>query len=93
MQEPPGQEGVADVTAALLAVRNDDLRSRCVRKRELDNIAATTPAGTDFGVDVLSSHFDRGVQLLADEELHPAFDAGRFRHRSRSNGRANSPAK
>jgi zinc protease len=35
-------------------------------------------AGTDFGVQVLSKDFDRGVQLLADDELHPAFDPKSF---------------
>ncbi|MBV8149162.1 MAG: insulinase family protein, partial [Candidatus Eremiobacteraeota bacterium] len=47
-------------------------------QRELDKIAASATVGTDFGLSVLTSSFDRGVQLLADEELHPAFDAGAF---------------
>jgi len=45
---------------------------------ELDKISATVSAGTDFGVEVLSKDFDRGVQLLADDELHPAFDPKSF---------------
>jgi zinc protease len=77
VQEPAGQEGVADVTASLLPFGTTTY-NRVAFQRELDNIAATTEAGTDFGVDVLSSSFERGMQLLADEELHPAFDPASF---------------
>jgi zinc protease len=72
VQEPPNKEGVADVTAALLPYGTTTY-DRVALQGELDTIAATTEAGTSFGLDVLSSHFERGVQLLADEELHPAF--------------------
>ncbi|MDP9023908.1 MAG: insulinase family protein, partial [Candidatus Eremiobacteraeota bacterium] len=34
--------------------------------------------GTQFSLTTPSSQFDRGVQLLADEELHPAFPASAF---------------
>ena len=77
VQEPPDQEGVADVTASLLPYGTTTY-DRVALQAELDKIAASTTAGTDFGVDVLSSQFDRGVQLLADEELHPAFNATDF---------------
>jgi len=36
-------------------------------------IAANVSTGKSFSLDVLSSAFDRGVALLADDELHPAF--------------------
>ncbi len=77
VQEPAGQEGVGDVAAGLLpfgTARYD----RVAFQRELDKIAASTSAGTDFGLDVLSASFDRGLELLADEELHPAFDPQAF---------------
>ncbi len=77
VQEPRGREGVADVTAALLPYGTTTY-GRLALQRELDAIAATTTAGTDFGVQVLSQHFERGVQLLADEELHPALAASDF---------------
>ncbi|MGC1380501.1 MAG: pitrilysin family protein [Candidatus Baltobacteraceae bacterium] len=77
IQEPPDQEGVADVTEALLPYGTTTY-DRVALQGELDKIAATTSAGTEFGLDVLSSQFDRGVQLLADEELHPAFDPASF---------------
>ena len=34
--------------------------------------------GTDFSVQVLAEHFDRGVQLLADNELSPALPPEAF---------------
>ncbi len=77
LQEPSGQEGVSDVASALLPFGTTDY-DRVAFQRELDKIAATTSAGTEFGLSVLSSNFDRGVQLLSDEELHPAFDSNAF---------------
>ena len=35
-------------------------------------------AGFHFSVDVLKEHFSRGVELLADNELHPALPAEAF---------------
>jgi zinc protease len=77
VQEPRGQEGVADLTESLLPYGTTTY-DRVALQTELDKIAATTSAGTDFGLDVLSSSFERGVQLLADEELHPAFSPDAF---------------
>jgi zinc protease len=77
MQVPAGQEGVADVTAGLLPYGTTTY-DRIAFQTELDKIAASTDAGTSFGLDVLSSQFDRGMQLLADEELHPAFRSADF---------------
>ncbi|MEO6836663.1 MAG: pitrilysin family protein [Candidatus Tumulicola sp.] len=77
VQEPTGQEGVADLTDGMLP-HGTTTYDRVALQRELDKIAATTSAGTEFSLRVLSSSFDRGVQLLADEELHPAFDAKAF---------------
>ena len=77
LQVPPGQEGVADVTDGLLPFGTTTY-DRIAFQTELDKIAASTEAGTDFGLDVLSSQFDRGMQLLADEELHPAFRPADF---------------
>lgn len=77
VQEPAGQEGVADLTASLLPFGTATY-GRVALQSEKDKIAATTASGTEFGLRVLSSHFERGVQLLADEELHPAFDPAAF---------------
>jgi zinc protease len=77
VQEPAGQEGVADVASQLLPFGTTTY-DRVAFQTELDKIAATTTAGTSFGVQALSGDFDRAVQLLADEELHPAFDPKAF---------------
>jgi zinc protease len=77
VQEPAGQEGVDDVAAGMLEYGTTTY-GRVAFQSELDKIAATTSAGIDFSLRVLSAHFDRGVQLLADEELHPAFDPQAF---------------
>jgi zinc protease len=77
LEEPAGQEGVADITDGLLPFGTTTY-DRIALQTQLDEIAATTSPGTDFSLDVLSSHFSRGVELLADEELHPAFNAADF---------------
>ncbi|MBV8118035.1 MAG: insulinase family protein [Candidatus Eremiobacteraeota bacterium] len=77
MQEPIGEEGVDGVTAALFPYGTTTY-DRIAFQRELDSIAADASAGTEFGLRVLSANFDRGLQLLADEELHPAFDPRAF---------------
>jgi zinc protease len=77
VQEPAGQEGVADISSQLLPFGTTTY-DRVAFQTELDKIAATTSAGTQFGVEALSGDFDRGMQLLADEELHPAFDPKAF---------------
>jgi zinc protease len=48
-------------------------------QKALDDIAASESAGTDFSLHVLKPNFDRGVQLLADNELHPALPPSDFR--------------
>jgi zinc protease len=77
VQEPMGKDGVAGVAAGLLPYGTTTY-DRLGLQAQLDAIAATTTAGTDFGLDVLSSHFERGVELLADEELRPALRASDF---------------
>jgi len=71
LQEPAGQEGAARLLTELFDYGSTTL-DRDAYHKALDDIAATESGGTDFGVAVLSDHFDRGVQLLADNELHPA---------------------
>jgi zinc protease len=47
--------------------------------KALDDIGAEETAGYSFSLNVLKEHFSRGVQLLADHELHPAFRAGELK--------------
>lgn len=77
VQEPVDQRGINDLTTSLFPFGTTTY-DRVQYQAELDKISATVSAGTDFGLSVLSKDFDRGVQLLADQELHPAFDAKAF---------------
>lgn len=78
MQTPPGTEGVGQVLDRLFDFGSEKL-GRLKFQRALDEIGASESAGTDFSLTVLSAHFDRGVELLAANELHPALPAGAFK--------------
>lgn len=71
LQEAPNTEGVATVTENLLPFGTTTY-DRLAYQAELDKIAADVDTGTGFSLSVLSKDFDRGVQLLADDELHPS---------------------
>ena len=71
LQTPPGQEGVDQVLDQLFSYGTTSL-GRLAFQKALDEIAAPVAAGTSFALQVVSNHFERGVQLLADNELHPA---------------------
>jgi len=77
LQTPPGEEGVSDVLESLYSYGTQTL-NRLAFQKALDDIAATESAGYGFSVKVLKDHFSRGVQLLADNELHPALPAPAF---------------
>ena len=77
VQEPLDQRGINELTTALFPFGTTTY-DRVQYQAELDKISANVSAGTDFGVEVLAKDFDRGVQLLADDELHPAFDPDSF---------------
>ncbi|HEV2261614.1 MAG TPA: pitrilysin family protein [Candidatus Rubrimentiphilum sp.] len=72
VQAPPGKEGVGALTDDLFTYGTSSL-DRLIYQRELDAIAANEQAGTSFSIQALSANFDRAVQLLADNELHPRF--------------------
>jgi len=69
-EAPKGQEGVASVLAQLFPYGTEQL-DRVAFQQALDQLGAEEQAGTDFSVQVLAKDFDRGTQLLADNELHP----------------------
>ncbi|MCL5282765.1 MAG: insulinase family protein [Planctomycetes bacterium] len=77
LEAPKGQEGVDQVLDALFAYGTTSL-DRLAFQAALDEIGAVESAGTDFSLDVLAQHFERGVQLLADNELHPALPEEAF---------------
>ena len=70
-ETPQGKEGVDELLNALLPFGSDGL-DRLTYERELDAIGAQEQAGADFGVQALAPYFDRAVDLLAQNELHPA---------------------
>lgn len=70
-EEPEGKEGVSILLGALLNFGTQQ-HDRLTFEKELDSIGARESAGTNFSLQVLSQDFDRGVQLLAEHELHPA---------------------
>jgi len=77
MQTPAGQEGVADVLDGLYSYGTQGL-DRLAFQKALDDIAANESAGYRFSLSVLKENFSRGVELLADNELHPALPEQAF---------------
>jgi zinc protease len=78
LEMPKGQEGVDEVLNQLFSFGTTTL-DRLAFQKSLDDIGARESAGTDFYVQVLTAEFDRGVQLLADNEIHPAMPEGAFK--------------
>jgi zinc protease len=77
MQVPIGKEGVDAVLERLFAFGTLSL-DRVAFQKALDDIGAQVSAGTTFGLQVLADQFERGVQLLAENELHPALPEPAF---------------
>ncbi|MHB8446482.1 MAG: M16 family metallopeptidase [Rudaea sp.] len=77
LQEPSGQDGVGRLLSALFDYGTTTL-DRTAFHKALDEIAATESAGDDFSLAVPTAGFDRGMQLLADNELHPALPESAF---------------
>ncbi len=77
LESPAGKEGVSSVLDELFSY-GTQTRDRLTLARALDDIAASESAGADFSLSVPASDFDRGVELLADNELHPALPQPNF---------------
>ncbi len=77
LQEPDGQEGVGRLLGSLFDYGTATL-DRAAFHKALDAIAASETGGDDFSLAVPSADFDRGMQLLADNELHPALPPPAF---------------
>jgi zinc protease len=77
MQTPKGREGVDSLLEQLFSYGSTTL-DRIEFQKALDDIGATESGGADFSLKVLPNHFERGVQLLADNELHPALPQNAF---------------
>jgi zinc protease len=77
VQAPPGKDGIDDILNGLFQYGTTTY-DRIAYQTELDKIAADVSAGSAFSLNVLAKDFDRGVTLLADDELHPALPADAF---------------
>ncbi len=78
MEAPPEKEGVSLILNPLFSFGTTSL-DRLAFQKALDDIGAEVSVETDFSLQVLAGHFDRGVQLLADNLLHPAFPEEAFK--------------
>lgn len=78
VEQPKGQEGVNAVLAQMFSYGTRSL-DRVAFQKALDDIAADESAGTDFSLQVLPDRFDRGLALLAENELDPALPEGAFK--------------
>jgi zinc protease len=78
MEEAQSKEGVSQVLDGLFEYGSEGL-DRIAYQKALDDISAQEYAGVQFGVQVPAEHFESAVQLLADNELHPALPAQAFK--------------
>ncbi len=74
LEVPSGKEGMSQVIGDLFNYGSQRL-DRLAFQAALDEIGAEETAGTDFRLQVLSRDLDRGMELLAQNELQPAFPA------------------
>ncbi len=77
LQTPKGEEGLSSILDELYSYGTQSL-DRIAFQKALDDIAANESAGYQFSLSVLKEYFSRGVQLLADNELHPALPQQAF---------------
>ncbi len=77
LEEPSDKAGVQSVVEALLPYGTTHY-SRVAYQGQIDAISATVVNGFTFTLGVPGANFARGMTLLADAELHPAFDAASF---------------
>jgi zinc protease len=77
VQVPPGKEGVDQLLDHLFSYGSVKL-DRLAFQEALDEIGAKAETGTNFSLQVLPERFERGVELLADNLLRPAFPETAF---------------
>ena len=78
LQVPAGKEGADQILNDLFAYGSTKL-DRIAFQQALDEIGANAQAGTSFSLEVLPDGFARGVELLADNLLHPALPEAAFK--------------
>ncbi len=77
LQTPAGKDGADRVLEDLFSY-GTETRARIPFQEALDDIAAGETGGVNFDLKVLKQYFEKGVELLADNELHPALPADAF---------------
>jgi zinc protease len=77
LQTPPGKEGVDEILGSLFSYGTSSL-DRLEFQKAQDDIAANISGGTDFSLRVLEDRFDRGMELLASDVLHPGLPTSAF---------------
>ena len=77
LQTPAGKDGAGQVLEELFSY-GTETRDRLAFQEALDDIAASETGGANFNLKVLKQYFAKGVELLADNQLHPALPAEAF---------------
>ncbi|HKI44780.1 MAG TPA: pitrilysin family protein [Balneolales bacterium] len=78
LEVPKDQEGVSSILEQLFDYGSTSL-NRIAFQKALDDIGANESAGTGFSLQVLKKDFNKGVQLLSDNMLHPGLPARAFK--------------
>lgn len=78
LQVPKGKEGADQILNDLFGYGSSRL-DRIAFQQALDEIGANAQAGVHFSLEILPDGFARGVELLADNLLHPALLEEAFR--------------
>lgn len=77
LQTPVGKDGADGVLGELFSY-GTETRDRIAFQEALDDIAADETSGVNFSIRILKQYFPRGVELLADNQLHPALPVKAF---------------
>jgi zinc protease len=78
MEAPEGKDGVDQALGQLFSYGTKTL-DRLAFQKALDDIGANESPGDDFSLQVLADQFERGVQLLAENEISPALPEEDFK--------------
>ena len=77
LQTPTGKDGADGVLGELFSYGTETL-DRIAFQKALDDIAADETGGANFSIKILKQYFSKGVELLADNEIHPALPTQAF---------------
>jgi len=84
MYDPPGKEGLADITGTVMRTGGTTGMPADALDEELDFMAASISASMEresgtFTLSVLREDMERGVGIFSDMLMHPAFEAAKLR--------------